>query len=168
MGDKLSKSSESVQVNLPPWLDAATAALTADIAQALAAHRPDVLAVILYGSIARHDERAVTDAYPSDVDVLVIFDTDDEDIMIHQGKAIFSILGQAYNRHLDTLRDVKIMFGSRNLSEWDPTFVESVARDGVLLWARGSGELPAVLSGVARRTFVSPDTSPGARQAHRD
>lgn len=130
----------------------------------LAAHRPDALAVILYGSIARHDERAVTDAHPSDVDVLVVFDTDDEDIAIRDGKELFSILGIAYNRHLDTLRDVKVMFASRSLSEWDPMFIANIARDGVLLWARGS--LPPALTAVAHRTFAPSDTSPDDRQAN--
>ncbi len=158
MGDELSASNEPVSVYLPPWLDTATAALTADLVRALAAHRPDALAVILYGSIARHDERAITDSQPSDVDLLVVFDTDDEDIAIREGKALFSVLGTAYNRYLDTLCDVKVMFASRNLSEWDPTFVANVAQDGVLLWARGS--LPAALSAVTSRTFAPADTSP--------
>ena len=163
MGDKLNTSNELIDVSLPPWLDIATAALTADIVRTLAAHRPDALAVILYGSIARHDERAITDAHPSDVDVLVIFDTDDEDIAIRDGKELFSVLGIAYNRHLDTLRDVKVMFASRSLSEWDPMFIANIARDGVLLWARGS--LSPALMAVAHRTFASSDTSSGDRRA---
>lgn len=32
---------------------------------------------------------------------------------------------------------------------WDPSFVENIARDGILLWARG--ELPVVLAPVAQR-----------------
>ena len=164
MGDKLSDPNELASVNLPPWLDTASAALAADIVRTIAAHRPDALAAILYGSIARHDERAITDPHPSDVDMLVIFDTDDENIAIHEGKALFHILGMAYNRHLDTLRDVKVMFASRNLSEWDPTFVANVARDGVLLWARGA--LPTVLAAVAHRTFVSASASSDDRRTN--
>lgn len=162
MGDKLNTSNEPISVSLPPWLDTATVALTADIVRTLAAHRPDVLAVILYGSIARHDERAITDARPSDVDLLIIFDTDDEGLAIRDGKQLFSILGIAYNRHLDTLRDVKVMFASRTLGEWDPTFIANIVRDGVLLWARGA--LPLALAAVAHRTFVPSDTSSGDRR----
>lgn len=164
MGDKLNTSNEPINVSLPPWLDIATAALTVDIVRILAAHRPDALAVILYGSIARHDERAVTDAHPSDVDLLIIFDSDDEDIAIRDGKELFSILGIAYNRHLDTLRDVKVMFASCTLGEWDPTFIANIARDGVLLWSRGS--LPPALAAVAYRAFVPSDTLPGDKQAN--
>jgi hypothetical protein len=37
---------------LPPWLDKATGALVEDIFQTVTEQRPDVLAIILYGSIA--------------------------------------------------------------------------------------------------------------------
>ncbi len=50
-------------------------------------------------------------------------------------------LGLAYNRHLDAPREVKVMFTSRTLQEWDPTFIANVIRDGIVLYTRGS--LPA-------------------------
>jgi predicted nucleotidyltransferase len=109
----------------------------------LAGQRPDLIAVILYGSLARHDERPADDPSPSDVDLLAVFDTDDEQFASTQGKELFRILGDAYNRHLDTLRDVKVMFASRTLGEWDSAFVANVARDGIALWARSP--LPAAL-----------------------
>ncbi len=164
MGDKLNTSNELDVAIMPPWLDSATASLIEDIVRTLAARRADVLAIILYGSIARHDERSLDDVHPSDVDLLAIFETDDEHFALREGKALFSILGEAYNRHLDILRDVKVMFASRNLGEWDSTFVASINRDGVLLWARS--ELPDVLLSVARRGFVATDrpiTNNGAR-----
>ncbi len=40
------------------------------------------------------------------------------------------------------------MFASRTMRDWDTTFVANVARDGLLLWARGP--LPAPLSAVER------------------
>ncbi|HEY7019592.1 MAG TPA: nucleotidyltransferase domain-containing protein [Ktedonobacterales bacterium] len=132
---------------IPPWLDAETNALLEDMIVTLTQARPDALAVILYGSMARHDERPLNDAQPSDVDVLAIFDSDDERIALHEGAELFRILGKAYDRHVDAPRDVKVMFASRTLGEWDPTFVAAVARDGVLLWARGP--LPAPLATVA-------------------
>ncbi|MGH2485858.1 MAG: hypothetical protein ACRDHE_07600, partial [Ktedonobacterales bacterium] len=89
-------------------------------------------------------ERPVDDEAPSDVDLLAVFDTEDERFAIVQGKELFSILGEAHNRHLDTARDVKVMFASRTLGEWDSAFVANVARDGHLLWARGP--LPAALA----------------------
>jgi predicted nucleotidyltransferase len=153
MGNKLAKPTAKSVKTMPPWLDQATAALTEDIIQTLGAQRPDALAIILYGSLARHDERPFTDAYPSDVDLLVVFDTEDEQFSLLHGKALFAILGQVYNRHLDTRRDVKVMFASRTLGEWDSTFVTSVARDGILLWARGP--LPKALVEVAGRPIVN-------------
>jgi predicted nucleotidyltransferase len=132
---------------IPPWLDAETSALLGDMIVTLTQARPDALAVILYGSVARHDERSLDDSQPSDVDLLIVFDTDDERIALHEGAELFRILGRAYDRHVDAPRDVKVMFASRTLGEWDPTFVAAVARDGVLLWARGS--LPAPLAAVA-------------------
>jgi hypothetical protein len=35
------------------------------------------------------------------------------------------------------------MFTSRTMQEWDPTFIENVKRDGIVLFARG--QLPAPL-----------------------
>ncbi len=166
MGDQLNNANEPDVSVMPSWLDSATASLVEDIVQTLAARRADVLAIILYGSIARHDERSLDDAYPSDVDLLAIFDTDDERFSLREGKALFSILGEAYNRHLDILRDVKVMFASRNLGEWDSTFIASISRDGVLLWTRG--ELPDVLLPVAHRGFVASDRPIMDRRTHAD
>ena len=166
MGDKLNNSNELDVAVMLPWLDSATASLVEDIVQTLAARRAGVLAIILYGSIARHDERSIDDAHPSDVDLLAIFDADDEHFALREGKALFSILGEAYNRHLDILRDVKVMFATRILSEWDSTFVASINRDGVLLWARG--ELPDVLSSVAHRGIVATDRPVVDIQGHAD
>ena len=154
MGHQLNMPDEQelTESRTPPWLDSATSALAEDIVQTLAQQRSDLLAVVLYGSVARHEERPVDDPYPSDVDLLAIFDTDDELIAIHQGKDLFDILGMAYNRHLDILRDVKVMFASRTLREWDATFIAHVAHDGLLLWARGS--LPQSLAAIADRAWL--------------
>lgn len=144
MGNQLNAPNKrkSREGEIPPWLDAATRALVRDIVQTLAQYRTDVLAIVLYGSVARHEERPVYDPHPSDVDLLAIFDSDDELFAIHEGKALFDILGMAYDRHLDILRDVKVMFASRTLDEWDPTFVANVAHDGLLLWARNDLSAP--------------------------
>jgi predicted nucleotidyltransferase len=110
---------------------------------------PDLLAVILYGSIARHDERPLDDEIPSDVDLLAIFDTDDEHFVVNRARFIFPVLGEAKCRHLNAPRDVNVMLASRTLREWDPTFVANVVRDGILLFARGP--LPGPLAPVAKR-----------------
>jgi predicted nucleotidyltransferase len=130
---------------IPPWLDAESRALLEDMV--VTQSRASVLAAIRYGSMARRDERPLDDAQPSDVDVLVVFNTDDERIALHEGAELFRILGRAYDRHVEAPRDVKVMFASRTLGEWDSTFVTAIARDGVLLWARGP--LPVPLAAVA-------------------
>lgn len=121
---------------VPRWLDPATRALVEDMVTTMPRQRDDVLAIVLYGSVARHEERSLDDPHPSDVDVLMIFDTDDEHVAVHEGERLFQILGRVYDRHLDTQRDIKVMFASRGMREWDPTFVANVARDGWVLWAR--------------------------------
>ena len=166
MGDKLNNSNELDVAVMPPWLDSATASLVEDIIRTLATRRADVLAIVLYGSIARHDERSVDDAHPSDVDLLAIFETEDERFSLREGKALFSILGEAYNRHLDILRDVKVMFASRNLGEWDSTFIANIAQDGVLLWSRGN--LPDALSPVAERRIMATDRPAMDERIHTD
>ena len=137
MGHKLTTSERHcMQRALPPWLDAATQALVADIVMTLADHSPHLLGVVLYGSIARHTERPLDDPLPSDVDLLAVFDTDDELVTVHCGLDISYALGPAYERHLDAPRDVQVMLASRTLAEWDPTYVATVTRDGLVLFAR--------------------------------
>ena len=135
-----SRKTERVCDAIPPWLDPASAALLSDIMATLIDGFPDMLAIILYGSVARHDERPLDAPNPSDVDVLAIFDTDDELVTVHRGLDVSRALSSAYGRHLDAPRDVRVMLASRSLSEWDPTFVASIARDGVPLFTRS--ELP--------------------------
>jgi predicted nucleotidyltransferase len=127
--------------DIPVWLNRATRALVGDIISFLSERYPDLLAVILYGSVARHEERSLGAFNPSDVDLLAVFDTDDPLLDVHQGDSLSHTLGLAYTRHLDAPREVKVMFASRTLQEWDPTFIANVTRDGILLYTCGS--LPA-------------------------
>ncbi len=129
-------------MNPPPsWLDNETRALIQDVIGILAGRHSDLVAVILYGSVARHEERPLDARNPSDVDLLVILDSDDPHVVIHQGDALSHTLGLAYTRHLDAPREVQVQFSSRTLQEWDPTFIANVLRDGIVLYAHGS--LPA-------------------------
>ena len=138
MGDDLTlPARDEIARALPPWLETATAALVADLVVTLAERFADLRAVLLYGSIARHDERPVDAESPSDVDLLAVFDTDDELVTVHRGLAVAEALGGAFERHLDAPRDVQVMLASRGLREWDSTFVANVARDGWALLARG-------------------------------
>ena len=135
-------------VSLPPWLDARTAALVRDIVVTLASHYPDLLAVVLFGSVARREEHPLTDHAPSDVDLLAIFDSDEDPVYLPRGLDTTHAIGLARNRHLDAPREVQVMFASRTMREWDTMFVVNIARDGLLLWARGP--LPKPLSALDR------------------
>ena len=63
---------------LPPWLDRETSLLVDEMVDLLVKRHPDILAIILYGSIARHEERVLHEPDPSDVDMLIVVDTDDK------------------------------------------------------------------------------------------
>ncbi|MHB8600931.1 MAG: nucleotidyltransferase family protein [Ktedonobacteraceae bacterium] len=130
--------------SLPPWLDSETRALIKDVIKHLSRRHPNLVAIILYGSVARHEERPLAASNTSDVDLLAVLDSDNPHIALIQGDALFHTLGLAYTRHLDAPREVQVMFSSRTLEEWDPTFIANVKRDGIILYARGS--LPAPLA----------------------
>jgi predicted nucleotidyltransferase len=125
-------------------LDTSTCTLVEDIIALLSERHPDLLTVILYGSVARNEERALDTFHTSDVDLLAVFDSDDSLLDVHQGDILSHTLGLAYDRHLDAPREVQVMFASRTLAEWDPTFIANVKRDGIILYARGT--LPAPLA----------------------
>ncbi len=127
---------------LPPWLDRETSALVTDKVQMLVSRHHDILAIILYGSIARHEERSLDEPDPSDVDLLAIFDTDDSRNIWSQDRAIFHTMGLAEDRHLQAPREVNVMFSSRTTQEWDTTFIDNVRRDGIVLYQRGQLPIP--------------------------
>jgi predicted nucleotidyltransferase len=130
--------SEKTRGNPPAWLDKETRALIKDIIRLLEVRHPDLLlAVILYGSAARHEERPLDDPDPSDVDLLVVLDSDDHRVYYRRGEELFHTLGLAHIQHNDAPREVKVMFTSRTMQEWDPSFIENVKRDGIVLYARG-------------------------------
>ena len=131
------------------WLDPASEALLRASIVAATTEFPALTAAVLYGSVARHEERPVTDRYPSDIDVLLVFDRETQ---LDYGERVrmFRALGEALGQHMDAPREVQMMFATRTLAEWDETFVKNVAREGILLWARGP--LPAALAPVERRT----------------
>lgn len=136
-----------------PWLDLATATGVVDIVQSLATDHPEALAVILFGSVARRDERPLNDPEPSDVDLLLLLDAN----AVHPGARRLSyeeelaldrtIIEADYRQQ--SPREIKVLFVYRDLERWDESFIENVARDGILLWARGP--LPAPLAPVAGR-----------------
>lgn len=113
---------------------------------------PILAAAILYGSVARGEERALTDPNPSDVDILLVFDQD-QPLNYQERVHVFAALGRAEQRHLTAPREVRAMLATRTLDEWDVEFIASVARDGWLLWSRTQPRsLPATLAPVAERS----------------
>ena len=129
---------------IPAWLDEATAALVKETVNLLIKRHADILlAVILFGSVARHEERPADDASPSDVDLLAIFDTTDRLVRPYR-EDIFATIIDAYAHHLDAPREVNVLLSDRTMHTWDSMFLENLARDGILLYARGS--LPAPLA----------------------
>jgi predicted nucleotidyltransferase len=125
-------------------LDRETCLLVDEMVDLLVKRHPDVLAIILYGSVARQEERALDEPDPSDVDILVVVDTEDKRGIHAQRKSLFETLGLAKMHHLEAGRDVNVMFSSRTSQEWDSTFIENVKRDGIILYQRVP--LPAVFA----------------------
>jgi predicted nucleotidyltransferase len=129
---------------IPAWLDKATSALVEETVNLLIKRHANILcAVILFGSVARHEERPPDDASPSDVDLLAIFDTTDRLVKPYR-EDIFATIIDAYAHHLDAPREVNVLLSDRTMQTWDSMFLENLARDGILLYARGS--LPAPLA----------------------
>ena len=58
-------------------------------------------------------------------------------------------IGEADYRFGDAPREVQTVFVGWDLADWDAAFVENVARDGILLWARAP--LPPELAPVKER-----------------
>jgi len=142
-----------------PWLDPETAAAVVDITQSLAEHHPEAQAVILFGSVARHDERPLDEHPPSDVDLLLLLDAASVEpgaqrLTREQELALCHTIGEADYRHRAP-REIKFVFVFRDLARWDPLFIENVARDGLLLWARAP--LPGPWTSIEERaeTLVS-------------
>lgn len=123
---------------LPAWLDDATAALVEETVSLLIKRHADILlAAILFGSIARHEERPPEDACPSDVDLLAIFDTTDRLVRPYR-EDIFATIIDACALHLDAPREVNVLLSDQTMQTWDAMFLDNIARDGILLYARGS------------------------------
>ena len=129
---------------IPAWLDEATSALVEDTVRLLIQRHANILlAVILFGSVARHEERPLDDSCPSDVDLLAIFDTTDRLVKPYR-EEIFATIIDACALHLDAPREVNVVLSDRTMRTWDSMFLDNLVREGILLYARGS--LPAPLA----------------------
>jgi predicted nucleotidyltransferase len=138
-------------------LDPKTVAAIIDICQSLVECHPEAIAMFLFGSVARREERPLDDPGPSDVDLLLVLDpatytpgasrlTRDQELALHH------TIGMADYRHRAP-RESKVLFVYCDLERWDPLFIENVARDGILLWSRTP--LPAPYAPIAERATVT-------------
>ena len=89
---------------LPPWLDEETSTLVREKVELLAQRHPEVVAIILYGSVARHEERSLDEPDPSDVDLLVVLNGN-RDAVRSQMLALVHTAGLAEDRHLGAPRE---------------------------------------------------------------
>ena len=158
MPESVAPSGSRLMVPVIPWLDQETAAGVVDIVQSVAEQHPEALALILFGSVARREERPLDGPEPSDVDLLVLVDPTVLDptaieLTYQQSLALTHTIGEADYRHHLAPREIKTLFVRRDLKGWDPTFIENVARDGVLLWARNRDSLPSQWIAVASRSL---------------
>ena len=129
---------------IPAWLDEATSALVEETVNLLIKRHADILlAVILFGSVTWHEERPLDDPCPSDVDLLAIFDTTDRLVKPYRAD-IFATIIDACALHLDAPREVNVLLSDRTMQTWDALFLDNLAHEGMLLYARGS--LPAPLA----------------------
>jgi predicted nucleotidyltransferase len=153
MGAELTTIEEEVRI--PPWLDGATASLVRAIVAEVASRHSDLRAALLFGSIARHDERPLTDAEPSDVDLLLIFNLEPQLSRLPYNclLAIYEAVGEARARYPHTPREIQVTLVVRDLADWDPMFISNLARDGLLLWSRGP--LPPALAAVEARAMAA-------------
>ena len=121
-----------------PWLDPKTSQLVAAIVAVVATEHPEVQAAILFGSVARHEERPLDDPHPSDVDMLLLVTPDPrrQRLPYAQQLGLWESIGEVQYRHRDAPREVEVTLVESTLADWDELFVANVARDGILLWYR--------------------------------
>lgn len=140
---------------IPTWLDNKTRALVEEtVTMLIQRHNDILLAIILFGSIARHDERPLDDPSPSDVDLLAIFDTTNRLVKPYR-RAIFATIIDALMLHLDAPREVNVMPVDRTMQTWDEMFLDSVARDGIVLYIRGPLPAPLTTRALAQEHLLS-------------
>ena len=164
-------STHTLEQQLPvvAWLDPASANALRRLVSLLALGAPRVRAILLFGSVARHDERPLTDPAPSAVDLLVLFDppaalppaaaghgqagtaqpaqpAQQESLTDQQQAVLSQAVVQALLAFPDAARDFHVTGAIPPFIRWDASFLALVAQDGLLVWAATSPpDLPAPL-----------------------
>jgi len=93
------------------------------------------------------------------VDLLSFFGTTDSLVRSYR-EAIFATIIDACALHLDAPREVNVLLSDRTMQIWDSLFLENLARDGILLYARSS--IPSPLA--ARQSVQGVREDEGARR----
>ncbi|HEY6410497.1 MAG TPA: hypothetical protein VIY29_23860 [Ktedonobacteraceae bacterium] len=93
------------------------------------------------------------------MDLLAFFGTTDSLVRSYR-EAIFATIIDACALHLDAPREVNVLLSDRTMQIWDSLFLENLARDGILLYARSS--IPAPLA--ARQSVQGVREDEGARR----
>lgn len=165
--DALSRDTATLQARLP-WLDAGTASLLSALAYDLWVTHPEVVALVIFGSVARHQERPLRHRRPSDVDLLALVapaaagDTTPGRPTLAQRLALHHTVGEREYHHPAPALAIQLIPAASDLADWDDTFVANVVRDGVLLWARQT--LPPTLATLATRGAVFAHDAAGRKQ----
>jgi hypothetical protein len=73
---------------------------------------------------------------------------------------IFATIIETCALHLDAPREVNVLLSDRTMQTWDSMFLDNLARDGILLYARGS--LPTPLA--SRQSFQGVFENKGIRR----
>lgn len=91
--------------------------------------RDSVLSIILFGSVGRGeaDKR-------SDVDILVVFDTEKKDLRGLKERRDIGRLSLDLEKKFD--RNIQLVFSNKNFDGLDRQFVENVFKEGVILFGK--------------------------------
>ena len=145
MGAELTTIEDDCRHFIPPWLDGRTASLVRAIVAEVASRHPDLRAALLFGSVARHEERSLLRMLNLATGTASLFDLETylSRLPYNRLLAIYEAVGEARERYPRTPREVQVTLIVRNLADWAPMFVINLARDGLLLWSRGP--LPPIL-----------------------
>ena len=128
-----------------PWLDLETTMTIQALVVRLIATHPDITAIVLFGSVARHTERPLADPSPSDVDVLVLYEVpaiSDTDEPQSGAQANDRALEEPINKTAQDFlaghpspHECEVHGLPNTLHRASVLFRASIAEDGIPLWS---------------------------------
>lgn len=89
----------------------------------------EVAYIFLFGSVAKGDADR-----RSDIDILIVLDTDKQDLDEIETKTRVSELALTLEREFD--RNIQVIFTNRRFEGLDAHFIEEVLKEGILLFAK--------------------------------